>query len=230
MSYVDELLADGEQIKLESHQHPFVFLSRIVAETVLLIILGSAFGFIISQSLQSDRWIKLRPYILAVLGLIALVVLASAVFDFLKWRNDAFILTDRRVIHLRGIVNKSTVDSSLEKINDVQMRQTFWGRMFNYGDLEIQTASDNGDNYLQNIRAPLEFKRAMLNAKSEHDIPMAYRNDPAAQQSAPQPTMNQRLSTAEIEEQLVRLADLRQKNLITDDDFNAKKREILSRM
>lgn len=234
MSYVDQLLAQNEDIKYETHQHPFVFFSRILAELAVMAVLVVALIAVSQQ--QNEKWERVQPYVLPVLGILALIVLGSAVIDFLRWRNERYILTDRRVIHLRGIVNKSTMDSSLEKINDVQMRQTFFGRMFNYGDLEIQTANENSDNYLSNIRAPLEFKRAMLNAKEEHDtIPAAYVNmQPSANAYQPPRTptgqLSPRLTQKEIEEQLTRLSDLRQKNLISDADFETKKHEILSRI
>lgn len=228
MSYVDELLATNEEIKFEAHQHPFVFFTRIVAETGFMIILVAAFIVIGRQT--SPKWSEVQPYILPGLGLVALIVFGSAVFDFLRWRNERFLLTDRRVIHLRGIINKASIDSSLDKINDVQTRQTFFGRMFNYGDLEIQTASEDGSNYLPQIRSPLDFKRAMLNAKAEHtQLPSAYSNVPFSapyQQNGPAP----RLSQLQVEEMLLRLNELRHKNLINDVDFEAKKRDILSRM
>lgn len=226
MSYVDELLATNEEIKFEAHQHPFVFFSRIMAETAFMILLVVAFIVIGRQT--NAEWAKVQPYLLPGLGLVALVVLISAIFDFLRWRNERFLLTDRRVIHLRGIFNKASVDSSLDKINDVQTRQTFFGRMFNYGDLEIQTASEDGSNYLPQIRAPLDFKRAMLNAKAEHgQLPAAYSNAPYQNQpNAPA----SRLTQLQVEEMLLRLSELRQKNLINDADFDAKKRDILSRM
>jgi uncharacterized membrane protein YdbT with pleckstrin-like domain len=225
MSYVDELLATNEEIKYEAHQHPFVFFSRIAFETIVLAVLLGAVYFVALTNWPS------RDILTWSLGLISVLVLGSAVFDFLRWRNERFLLTDRRVIHLRGVINKSTIDSSLDKINDVQTRQTFFGRMFNYGDLEIQTASEDGSNYLPQIRSPLDFKRAMLNAKADHDRPMAaYQNSPsiaAYQNTAP---AGQRLTQLQVEEMLLRLNDLRQKNLINDADFEAKKREILSQM
>jgi uncharacterized membrane protein YdbT with pleckstrin-like domain len=227
MSYVDELLATNEEIKYEAHQHPFVFFSRILAETIMLAVLLGALYFT-----SRTTWNQ-REYLTWGLVVISLLVVGSGIFDFLRWRNERFLLTDRRVIHLRGIINKATIDSSLDKINDVQTRQTFFGRMFNYGDLEIQTASEDGSNYLPQIRAPLDFKRAMLNAKADHERPLAaYQNTPsiAAYQNPAPVATPQRLSQLQVEEMLVRLNDLRQKNLITDADFEAKKREILNQM
>lgn len=227
MSYVEQLLAENEQIKFEAHQHPFVFFARIALETLLIAVLLIA-AYVITLRTE---WEGLS-LVLSVVGVLAFGVLISAVIDFLRWRNERFLLTDRRVIHLRGVINKSTIDSSLDKINDVQTRQTFFGRMFNYGDLEVQTASTDGNNYFPQIRAPLEFKREMLNAKAEHDKGPYGVFDPnnvaAYQQGGGPPPA--RLTQAEVEEQLLRLAELRQKNLINDADFDAKKRDILSRM
>ena len=45
-------------------------------------------------------------------------------------------------MQVEGIVNKVSKDSSLEKINDAVLRQGCFGRLLDFGDLEILTASD----------------------------------------------------------------------------------------
>jgi uncharacterized membrane protein YdbT with pleckstrin-like domain len=75
------------------------------------------------------------------------------------------VITDRRVIQMRGVLNKEVSDSILDKLNDVKTDQSFLGRIFGYGDIEILTASEAGVNMLRMINDPLGFKRAMLNAK-----------------------------------------------------------------
>jgi len=64
-----------------------------------------------------------------------------------------------------GVFNKQVVDSLLEKVNDVKTEQSFLGRIFGYGDIEILTASEQGANRVRMIARPLEFKVAMLDAK-----------------------------------------------------------------
>jgi uncharacterized membrane protein YdbT with pleckstrin-like domain len=44
----------------------------------------------------------------------------------MKWKNHQYIITNRRVIQINGIVNKNVTDSSLEKVNDVHMTQSFF--------------------------------------------------------------------------------------------------------
>ena len=96
---------------------------------------------------------------------VKVLVLISAFLDYLRWNNEQYIVTDQRVIQIRGVLNKEVIDSSLDKINDVELRQSWLGRIFNYGTIEILTASDVGINEMRRIAQPLEFKRAMLDAK-----------------------------------------------------------------
>jgi uncharacterized membrane protein YdbT with pleckstrin-like domain len=103
----------------------------------------------------------------------AIVPLAVWFWNHLVWRNQMNVMTDRRVIQLEGVLNKSVSDSLLEKLNDVKTEQTLLGRILGYGDIVILTASEQGANKLRTIADPLGFKRAMLDAKDalsdEHD-------------------------------------------------------------
>ena len=47
----------------------------------------------------------------------------------------------------------------------MRTQQTLLGRLFNYGDVEVLTASETGKNLFRMIADPLGFKRAMLDAQ-----------------------------------------------------------------
>ena len=153
-NYLAGLLGDNERILMETHQHWFVLFSKIFLEIILII-------GIIGVSLYAYTY---YPVALAGLALV-LVPLAGMLKDIVVWRNKAYIVTNRRVIQIAGVFSKDVVDSSLEKVNDVKMSQSFLGRMFGYGDIEILTASELGVNLFHQIANPVEFKTAMLNAK-----------------------------------------------------------------
>ena len=63
-------------------------------------------------------------------------------------------------------------DSSLEKINDARLEQSFFGRIFGFGDLDVMTAAEVGIERFRMIKDPIEFKKAMLDAKHEFEIDM----------------------------------------------------------
>lgn len=233
MAYIDELLARDERVLYDGRQHTFVLISNILTETVLIAIL-------IAAGLASQRAFQGRPLpgnlpigmgqlVLIVCGLISLFVLISAFLDYLRWNNEQYIVTDQRVIQIRGIFNKDVIDSSLDKINDVELRQSWLGRIFDYGTIEILTASDVGINEMRKIAHPLQFKRAMLEAKHNYSRGFGYL-DPQSVAAYTQPAAPPSAGAADLEQMLLKLADLRDRGLLSVDEFEAKKRELLSRI
>ena len=105
--------------------------------------------------------------IVAVGFALILIPVVTAIRDLLSYTNHMYVLTNRRVIQLSGVLDKVVTDTSLEKVNDVKLTQSALGRMFDYGDIEILTASELGTNLFKRIDHPVEFKTAMLNAKEK---------------------------------------------------------------
>jgi len=203
-SYVQGLLGQNERIILATRQHWFVLFSNIVLEIFLIVVL------VVGVSVAATA----NP--LAGFGyILVLVPLIGMLRDILIWRNREYIVTNRRVIQINGVFSKDVVDSSLEKVNDVKMNQSFFGRMFDYGDIEILTASETGDNLFRRIGNPIKFKTAMLNAKEK----LGYEGA-----SAPAPRLN------DIPAQIAELDKLRKQGIVTEAEFQSKKKELLAKM
>ena len=98
--------------------------------------------------------------------------LAVLVWTGLHYLNQEYIITNRRVLQVSGVLNKASSDSSLEKINDARLEQSLFGRMFGFGDLDVMTAAEVGIERFRMIKDPIGFKRAMLDAKHEFEIDM----------------------------------------------------------
>ncbi|WP_296816865.1 PH domain-containing protein [Brevundimonas sp.] len=153
--YLRQVLADDEAVLLITRPHWLVLLGK----TLLWIVLTAVcvFGAIWLYTTGSTYWLW---------GLAsALIPLAFWTWEHLVWANRMNVLTSRRILQMEGVLNKQVADSLLEKLNDVKTEQSFIGRIFGYGDIEILTASEQGANSLHMINDPLGFKRAMLNAK-----------------------------------------------------------------
>jgi uncharacterized membrane protein YgcG len=168
MSYADSLLSTGERITHRVRQHWFVLLwgARIpiagIIAALLLLILSSA-----AQPSGVAR--DLLNVLTAVLFFGGLAFLA---WGTLRYLNTEFVLTNRRVVQVEGVVNKRATDSSLEKINDAVLTQSIFGRMFGFGDLDVLTAAEAGIERFRMIIDPIGFKRAMLDAKHEYEVDM----------------------------------------------------------
>ena len=166
MSYADSLLSTGERVVHRVRQHWLVLVwgARIPIASIIAALLI----LVLSQNL-SDPAKGLLGWLAAILFIGGLAFLAWAT---LRYLNTEFVLTNRRVVQVEGVVNKRATDSSLEKINDAVLTQSLFGRIFGFGDLDILTAAEAGIERFRMIVNPISFKRAMLDAKHEYEVDM----------------------------------------------------------
>ena len=159
-SYLDSLIGEREQIQLVSRQHWFILFSSIALEIFAILV-------ILAAIVTSAILLPTALLLVFVVGFALLLIpIISMIRDILLYSHHEYIITNRRVIQLSGILNKQVIDSSLEKVNDIKMAQSAFGRIFDYGDVEILTASELGVNLFKRIEKPVQFKTAMLNAKA----------------------------------------------------------------
>jgi len=207
-NYVDSLLGTNEEILRVARQHWFVLVRSIILEIIIIL-------FIIALAATLSAYFLPFAGLIWIFAVLALLFpLATFVRDILNWTNQQFIVTTRRVVHVKGLFNKSVIDSSLEKVNDVKMEQSYMGRIFDYGDVEILTASELGVNKFVFIEKPVKFKTAMLNAKAELEHIDVGRVQPSP----------------DIPGLIAQLDSLRQQGVLTEAEFQQKKAELLAKM
>jgi len=174
---------------------------------------------IVSLILMIHPELRLIGWITVVIAVIPLVEIGHLVLD---WINERYIITNRRVVEVKGIINKHVRDSALEKVNDVDMTQSVVGRVLGYGTVQIITGSDIGVNRFYRISNPVRFKREMLNAKEGIH--------PSNPLQAADETLPSLAPDAEIPDLIADLDELRQKGILTEEEFQAKKKELLDRI
>ena len=238
MGYADSLLASGERIIRIAHQHWFILVWRARwAVFGLLIALLLTVLRAINPGADGPLWDILgwAAVILVVVGI------ASFAWGALSFRSQEYVITSRRLIHAEGVVNKKASDSSLEKINDAILVESIFGRMFGFGNLEVLTASESGIEQLRMLRDAKEFKKAMLEAKHELELeltrptmPPVRASEPAPAPAPPAPVAAPATPQAdtpdEIADALAGLGDLRDRGIISPEEFEAKKAELLGRL
>jgi hypothetical protein len=228
--YADTLLADGERIALRTRQH---WLATIIdGRYPWLILIASLVLLFLSQNLGPGTPRDVLGYLILAGVLIAVAWLIKVYWSW--WAQD-YIITNRRVLKVEGIINKRSADSSLEKINDAVLEQNLVGRILNYGDLDILTAADVAiDRYRMLNRAPT-FKRTMLNEKHELEgefsrpLPSPPLRAASAAPAVPPPPPRE-MAPEEVTKALASLADLRDRGAISAEEYESKKAELLARL
>jgi Short C-terminal domain/Bacterial PH domain len=229
------LLATGERVLLVRQRHWLTFLEAgrwfalalgagIAALLLSLTVSGDGIAGFLDSVFSWGFWIFLTIGLLGIL------------WYFLVWRKERYIVTTRRVIEAGGAINKYTRDTSLGAITDMIVGHPWLGRMVGYGEIELLTASEAGTSKIRFLPDADGFKKALLDAKHEHELEVGggrALQEAVAAASAPQPATGQaqaRPSAEEVESALTRLAEMRDRGLITQEEFDQKKRELLARL
>jgi hypothetical protein len=232
--YADKLLADGERVALRGRQH---LLATFIEGRIPWVILIIAFVLLgldlqMEQSFGRDLfgWVGLA---LLVIGLLWLGQI------YMSWYAQDYLVTNRRVIRVEGILSKRSADSSLEKINDAVLQQSLLGRMLGYGDLDIMTAAEESVDRYRMLSQAQTFTRTMLDEKHKLEqeafqIPApplrAAPPPPEPAPAAPPAPAQRQMSSEEITGALGDLADLRDRGAISPEEYEAKKQDLLGRL
>jgi uncharacterized membrane protein YdbT with pleckstrin-like domain len=211
MAYLDALLAPGEVVVVRERQHWIALLRRIAGAALLAILaiaMTTLYGLGGWPTSGVGAWVGAGLLVLAFL---------LALPATMRWWNEQYLVTDRRVLRVEGVFRKQALDSGLAKINDVHVEQSFLGRLLGFGSLEILTASDATINRLDLLPRPLAFKRALMTAAHQGATARAAGGAPAAA-SPSRPAADR----------LAELDEMRRRGLISDAEYEAKRAEILS--
>ena len=164
MGYPKKLLADGESIVFELRPHwrailwPIILLLLVVFAAAFLSFwlaaMGNLFGTIV-------MWI--------VIGAGLLVVIIWAFVPFLRWISSQYVFTDRRIIVRTGIIAKEGRDMPLSKVNNVTFRVSVMGRILNYGELNIQSASEDSGLDVKDVPNVEMIQREIYRLHEEDD-------------------------------------------------------------
>jgi hypothetical protein len=254
--YADRLLADGERVALRGRQH--ILATFLEGRVAWAIFIAALFVVVMDAFALGGNTPKLAKDALGIIGLVLLLVgLGWLAQIYLNWYAEDYVITNRRVMKVEGVLKKRSADSSLEKINDAVLEQSVFGRMLGYGDLDILTANEQSVDRYRMLAEAQTFKRTMLDQKHNLEqeafqipapplrapvaMPLAApapapapEPEPAptpAAEPAPAPAPAERsMSSDEITTALGNLADLRDRGALTPEEFEAKKAELLGRL
>jgi uncharacterized membrane protein YdbT with pleckstrin-like domain len=156
VSYPTKLLAPGERIAFELKPHWRALIGPVLV-LVIEVFIGTWLYFSVanwsigSWSLAWLQW----PILIILIG----VAIWRVALPFARWITTQYVFTSRRIIVRRGLVTKQGRDMPLNKVNNVSFSVSVLGRILNYGALEVESASDDGDLYIDDVPDVEEIQR-----------------------------------------------------------------------
>ena len=240
-SYAESLLTQGERVLHREKQH---WLSLVLDSRLAILFWAiTIIAIVLRLTVLRDQGFSEVTGIIVLLSLLAGIVIVA--FRWWVWTTQEYLVTNRRLLNVSGIINKRSADSSLEKINDAILEVNLIGRILGYGDLKILTAAAGGIDRYKMLNRATDFKKAMLSAK--HDLQSDQRGDGDDYRSARAPAAATTPAAApvdlsggadptradtpeEVEAVLQQLGRLRDTGAISSGEYEMKKKELLNRL
>lgn len=93
-----------------------------------------------------------------VVAMLCAIVGVGVLFQawFKRWTTEIDV-TDRRIVFKHGFIKRHTVEMNMDKVESVDVDQSIFGRLHNYGDITIR-GTGIGLEPLHTIGAPLDFR------------------------------------------------------------------------
>ena len=155
-------------------------------------------------------------------GIAVVLFIAYPVRRFIQWVTSHFVVTNERLMHRQGLIAKNSMEIPLDRINDVRFQQNVFERMIGAGDLVIESAGTRGQEVFSNVRHPENVQKVVYERSEGYTMKMQGATPtpaaPSAAPSAPAPSVTQELQ---------RLADLKDRGAITEQEFQAQKARLL---
>ena len=86
----------------------------------------------------------------------------------IPWRSRRWVLTDRRLIRHTGVINIEERSIPLKNIQDVKYTASLFGRMFGYGNLDVESAGQEDIEAMVNVGKAAAFRSAIFEAMENY--------------------------------------------------------------
>ncbi len=242
-----KLLGDDEDIVVEMRPHWVFFVWPLIIGAVVVI------GISIALVALGKHATAVVTYPLLIIAAIPVLWFLGRMF---RWRNYIIALTTTRIIVRRGVLERNTLQLRLQRVTEVNTSQRLWERVFGVGRLILDVQGDDDSLVIEDVAKPLVFQRvvnAQIDALVDRHRTDLYTEapptsaprsfvDPAADitpphglAAAPTPMPEAQVVTPaasggatheQIRDRLIELDDLRQRGILSEDEFAAKKAAI----
>ncbi len=131
MSYIKKTLTAGEVLIVSKKLHwlfwmapwPLFLIVFCIGSSVFLLI------FLFTEASKLDfvfSWLIFGPSFIGLL------------YYFIKYISIENVVTNKRVVFKRGFIYVDTDELRMERLENIQIKQSLLGRIFRYGDLEFK--------------------------------------------------------------------------------------------
>jgi uncharacterized membrane protein YdbT with pleckstrin-like domain len=157
--------------------------------------------------------------------LIPLVLICFLWYKIIQRNNNLWAVTNLRVIDECGVFSRNAKESPLDKINNITYEQSVWGRIFGFGNVQIQTAAEIGATTYRMVEKPRQLKDTITEMQEE------YRKSGISAQARELANAiasgNRQQAGTTVAAELEKLFGLKEKGILSEEEYTARKKRLL---
>lgn len=203
MAFPSKLLDEGEEVVADIRPH-WSFLARPVTLTV-----AAVAGAIAGLAWSVPAWAQWGLLVLIGLALVGLAV------RYTGWTATNLVVTTDRLVSRRGVLRRHTREIPIERVTDLSVEQTLAERILGCGRLLIESTGERGQEVVPRVGRPSEVQR-LIRAQVRRS-----RSVPGGAGLGP--------SWPSIPEQIEKLDELCRRGIISRDELDRKRAQLLDR-
>ncbi len=148
-------LSHGEQVIFEGHPSWRAILGFYLKGVLVAIVLG-----VIAKLVSGNG---------ATFGVVAVVIALTVLIGFVKRVATTYTITNRRLNIKRGIISREIQETRLERVQNVNFRQSAYQRVMQIGDVDFDTAATDDYNFVfVGVANPAEVVHRVDQATGTH--------------------------------------------------------------
>ena len=98
---------------------------------------------VVIEPVKNPTFLILK-WVWGILGFwLLLIPTINAISATIKYHTTEYLITDKRVMEKYGFISTHTDEMPITKIENIIVTYTFWGRIFNYAEIQFQGSNRN---------------------------------------------------------------------------------------
>ncbi len=169
--YVEKNLNAGEKQLGEIKRTPWILFSLWLWAIIFIVIgvvasllpgaAGEAIGGVSNEYMAEAVNDGVKQVVTPII-VVAVFFVLRAIIKTLRYYKTYLTITDKRVIYRTGILTTNSIDIPFEKINAINIKQKFWGKIFHYAYIKVDTSSLETDIHLDGVVQADKFKNTIM--------------------------------------------------------------------
>ena len=162
------------------------------------------------------------------IGVVAGVSAVAAGIRLVRWANTYYLVTDRRIVYWKGVPRWRGIELGLDLVEEIDVNQTMWQRVAGVGTVAVRSQVEGHVRRLSFVPRPGALRQHVYRLQRE----AAERDTEPAPPEAHEPAAGDEFAepALDIPDQIRKLYELVELGILSEAEFEEKKRDLLRRL